>query len=70
MNTKQARAKVRKSKQKALEYTQDEVILKGRFWCNRNNQFIYAVACINRQDKQENGCLRCKQGQIVKEAIV
>jgi hypothetical protein len=38
-----------------------------RFWCNRRQQWVVPIACINSQNKRREECRRCSQGSIVIE---
>ena len=70
MNTKERKVEKRKAKEFSFEKTAREVSARDKFWCNRNGQFMYTKACINRQDKSVEGCVSCAQGSIVRKTLV
>lgn len=37
------------------------------FYCNKNHQWVYVVACRSRIEKKYEGCGRCKTGKLIKE---
>ena len=39
---------------------------KGKLFCARRLQWVHDFVCISRQDKREDGCIRCKQGELVR----
>ena len=69
MNTKERKAENRKVKDLSLEQTVKEVSSGDKFWCNRNGQFVYTTACLNRQDKEVKGCVSCAQGNTVRKTF-
>ncbi|MDO9567234.1 MAG: hypothetical protein Q7J15_10890 [Candidatus Desulfaltia sp.] len=36
------------------------------FWCSKNSYKIYTVACLNRQNHNYSGCVRCRQGNAMR----
>lgn len=43
----------------------ENFILGRSFWCNKEDNWIYIVACIHRRKREYPGCLRCKQGSAI-----
>lgn len=70
MNAKERKVGKRKAREFSFEKTAREVSASDKFWCNRNSQFMYTKACINRQDKSVEGCISCAQGTIVRKILV
>ena len=70
MDTKERKAMKRKKKKISLEMTVRVVARRQFFWCNRDGNFMYITACINRQDLRKEGCMSCAQGRVVREAYM
>ena len=39
------------------------------FWCIKSNAWLDFRVCLNRQEKEVEGCVRCKQGKHIKEIL-
>lgn len=36
--------------------------MADKFWCDKNDYQISTAACLNRQEHNHSGCVRCRQG--------
>jgi len=43
--------------------------MEGRFWCRKKNFWTEFSVCVARQDRKEEGCVRCKQFRKRKENL-
>jgi len=50
--------------------TEEQVKTKGFFWCCRNAEQVHSEVCINRQENEKEGCIRCQQGTLVKRVTI
>ena len=50
--------------------TEEQIKTKDIFWCCRNMEYIHAKVCINRQEQETEGCIRCQQGKLVKRLTI
>jgi len=44
----------------------DEFEKVKTFYCDRDHNRYDIIVCISRQDKKKKGCLKCKQGKIIR----
>lgn len=45
-----------------------DFIMREFIWCNKNDQWLDVIACLSRQSKYREGCVRCRQGKHVEDA--
>lgn len=69
MNGKENRKFVKKKKEESLSQTELELRDGSKFWCNRSGCWLTSAQCVARQHRQEEGCVRCAQGNTVKEIM-
>jgi hypothetical protein len=58
-----------KAKKEVSDLTEacDYFMLHKVFWCDGNECWINIEACVSRNKKGEEGCVRCRQGKTIRE---
>jgi len=59
-------------KNKPVQYRDkacDEFQLAKRFWCERHKMWLDPELCKMNQKKRRNGCVTCRQGEIINKLL-
>ena len=67
-NTKENKKEAREVKQLSLLTTEQELENGNWFWCNKKKGggWLLPIQCTSRQHKEEESCVRCAQGNVVR----
>jgi hypothetical protein len=39
------------------------------FYCDKDDNRLYMSVCVSRQNKNRRGCIKCKQGKIIRKIM-
>lgn len=54
---------------KAKTIACENFTLSKWFFCIRDSNFIMTEVCLSRQESEKEGCMRCRQGRLIKSFI-
>ena len=63
------KCKIKKELVRANDTACKEFEMYHNFWCIKTIAWLDFRICLNRQEKQVEGCVRCKQGKYIKEIL-
>lgn len=45
----------------------ENFITADYFWCDKDNNRLKIIMCLARRERNDDGCVRCRQGKLIEE---